>query len=155
SFAEGIRKLAAVGCQVVVDDLGYFDQPFFQDGIVAQAVNEVTAAGVVYASAAGNDGDLSYEADFTDADASSSTDLHDFDSGGGVDTKQRITTPAGYTNRIILQWDDPFYTTSGVTHNFDVKIYNSSGSLVASAVTNNVSTQQPYEIVSWNSTGNG
>ncbi|MFO0878188.1 MAG: tandem-95 repeat protein [Gemmataceae bacterium] len=159
SFASGIRALAAIGSQVIVDDLGYFDQPFFQDGIVAQAVNDVTAGGIVYVSAAGNDADLGYQSTFRDADPGSSTDLHDFDPGTGVDTRQRISTPAGYYNILILQWDDPFYTTAGVTHDFNVKIYDESGALVASQIsggsTNNLSTQQPLEIVQWVSKGSG
>ena len=41
--------------------MGYFDEPFFQDGFVAQAVDAVEAQGVAYFSAAGNDGNLSYQ----------------------------------------------------------------------------------------------
>ena len=60
-FASGIGKLAAAGAKVIADDIGYFDEPFFQDGIVAQAIDAVEAQGVAYFSAAGNDGTLSYE----------------------------------------------------------------------------------------------
>lgn len=54
-FAANIRALAAAGARVITDDVGYFEEPFFQDGPVAQAVNEVVAEGVSYFSAAGND----------------------------------------------------------------------------------------------------
>ena len=40
---------------MIVDDVAYFEEPFFQDGPVAVAVDEVVAAGVSYFSAAGND----------------------------------------------------------------------------------------------------
>ena len=40
---------------MIADDVVYFEEPFFQDGPVAVAVNEVAAAGVSYFSAAGND----------------------------------------------------------------------------------------------------
>jgi Subtilase family len=55
AFAANIRALASAGAKVIADDVTYFEEPFFQDGPVAQAVNEVTAGGVSYFSAAGND----------------------------------------------------------------------------------------------------
>ena len=55
AFAANIRALAAGGAKVIADDVSYFEEPFFQDGPVATAVNEVAAAGVSYFSAAGND----------------------------------------------------------------------------------------------------
>src|ERR1700722_16873778 len=66
-FANGIVKLAAsvasggAGATVIADDVGYFDEPFFQDGIVAQAIDAVEAQGGAYFSAAGNDGTLAYD----------------------------------------------------------------------------------------------
>ena len=38
SFANNIRDLAAAGADVITDDVIYFDEPFFQDGIIANAV---------------------------------------------------------------------------------------------------------------------
>ena len=53
-FAEGIRELARdFGADVIVDDVLYFDEPFFQDGPIARAVDAVHDQGVVYVSAAG------------------------------------------------------------------------------------------------------
>ena len=42
------------GAKLIVDDVIYFEEPFFQDGPIAAAVNEVSAAGVYYFSSAGN-----------------------------------------------------------------------------------------------------
>ena len=151
SFAQGIRELAAAGASVICDDVWYYAEPFFQDGIIAQAVNDVTASGVTYVSAAGNDADRSYEATFTDAGGG----FHDFDPSGAVDTRQQVTVPAGYGVTLILQWDDPFYTTAGVTHDFNVRVYDAAGTKVVEGVTNNISTQQPLEAVSWTSSGTG
>lgn len=54
-FANNIRALADAGCDVIVDDIGYLTEPMFSDGIVARAVDEVTARGKAYFSAAGNE----------------------------------------------------------------------------------------------------
>ena len=64
SFAQGIIDLADAGAKVIIDDVLYFAEPMFQDGIVAQAVDLVKARGVSYFSAAGNDGRQSYESPF-------------------------------------------------------------------------------------------
>ena len=45
SFAQNILDLRAVGCDIIVDDVGYFDESPFQDAVIAQAVNSVTASG--------------------------------------------------------------------------------------------------------------
>jgi hypothetical protein len=55
SFAENIGKLAKAGATVIADDVFYTEEPFFQDGPVAVAVNEVVKGGASYFSAAGND----------------------------------------------------------------------------------------------------
>src|SRR6266404_8443927 len=39
---------------VVCDDVSYLDEPMFQDGIIAQGVNDVVAAGATYCSSAAN-----------------------------------------------------------------------------------------------------
>ena len=64
-FANGILALAAAGCKVIADDVSYFDEPFFQNGVVAQAIQTVEAEGVTYVSAAGNDASNGYQAAWT------------------------------------------------------------------------------------------
>jgi hypothetical protein len=68
SFAANIRALRtnpACNADVIVDDVFYYDEPYFSDGQVAQAVNDVatstTLAGkkVSYFSSAGNQGQAS------------------------------------------------------------------------------------------------
>lgn len=67
-FANNIRALAGLvgftypnatqqgfAADVICDDVSYPDEPFFNDGIIANAIDDVASAGVSYFSSAGND----------------------------------------------------------------------------------------------------
>jgi subtilisin family serine protease len=120
NFANGIVDLAAAGAKVEVDDTGYYDEPFYQDGLLAQAVNTVEAQGVAYFSSAGNDGTTSYEntapsfATLSSSGQTAGQYLLNFDtSGASVSTSLPITIPALYPGEyvaIVVQWDQPFVT---------------------------------------------
>lgn len=56
SFAQNIRVLANQGCKVIIDDVTNFEESPFQDGPIAQAVNDVSARGVLFFSSARNSG---------------------------------------------------------------------------------------------------
>ncbi len=86
-FANGIVALAAAGAKVIADDVGYFDEPFFQPSLVEQAIDQVNGQGVAYFVAAGNDGQLSYDnaaPSFTST--SGNETLLNFDSSGNTNT---------------------------------------------------------------------
>ena len=61
AFARNIERLAepvaagGAGAKVIVDDIGYLSEPFYQDGPVAVAIQKVTENGVTYLTAAGNE----------------------------------------------------------------------------------------------------
>ena len=115
NFAQGIVDLADAGATVIIDDIIYFAEPMFQDGIIAQAIDQVKARGVSYFSAAGNDGRKSYESPFRGSGLFfGSSEVHDFDPGPGVDLCQQITLPVGQGLASIFQWDQPFFSVSGV-----------------------------------------
>ena len=77
-FANNIVKLRTdANCDIIDDDLGYYDEPVFSDGIVSQAVDQVVTSTtlpgkkVIYTSSAGNDGNNGYRSAYrglTDAD---------------------------------------------------------------------------------------
>src|SRR4051794_440157 len=159
SFADNIRALANAGAKVIVDDVTYFDEPVYQDGPVAAAVNDVTAAGVTYFSAAGNDNIIrsgrnvsSWEAPaFRNAGScpsgvpSYASQCMDFNAGSGVDTTRTISIGAGRTLSIELQWAQPWF---GVSTDIDLYVRNSSGGLITkSENANAANTQKPFEIV--------
>ena len=65
TFANHIDSLRTVaGANVIVDDVIYYFEPMFQDGVIAQAVDTVVAAGVAYFSSAGNQARKSYESEW-------------------------------------------------------------------------------------------
>ncbi|OUJ72905.1 PKD domain-containing protein [Hymenobacter crusticola] len=160
-FATQIRRLAdpSLGnCKILVDDVSYFEEPMFQDGVIAQAVEEVTAQrGVVYFSSAGNTGSNSSEyitPGFVAATATS-TGVLNFNPSGAVDTLQRFTIPRGQTFTMALQWSDPFYTTNGVKTDLDIYLKREDGTIVASSVDNNLGIQTPSELISYTNSSTG
>ncbi|WP_310517252.1 fibronectin type III domain-containing protein [Agromyces aerolatus] len=53
-MAESIIQLAEAGADIIVDDLGYASETYFQQGLISVAINEVRAQGVAYYTSAGN-----------------------------------------------------------------------------------------------------
>ena len=147
-FAQGIIDLANAGADVIVDDVFYFAEPMFQDGIIAQAVDEaVEDLGSVYFSSAGNSGNRSYEANYDSSGQTFPTpfgftlnDLHDFDSGPGVDTSLDFTLPSGGSITLALQWDQPFASAggAGATTDIDILITDATGTIVALSADGNI-----------------
>lgn len=147
SFASNIIALKDHGARVIVEDIFYFYEPMFQDGIIAQAVDAVVAQGVAFFSAAGNDGRSSYEsvfrpgATFANGAFSSAPNephffggvAHNFAPSGPADHLQRITIPPGQTLIITFQWDSPFFSASGppgTLNDLDVYLFNAAGTQV-------------------------
>jgi hypothetical protein len=116
NFAQGILDLAAAGSTVIVDDVLILTEPMFQDGVIAQAVDQVNAAGVPYFSSAGNSARQSYEAPFRRSGifvniGYGPQEFHDFDPGPGVDIFQACDFNG--ESPFSLQWNQPFFSVSG------------------------------------------
>ena len=103
------QAFGGAGADIIVDDLGFFDQPFFEDGPIAQAVENVASTGTIYVSAAGNSGQKHYEGNYAVG-----TDF--FHNYGGGDITMSVTVAGGGTMRIFMQWNDPF-GASGIDYN--------------------------------------
>jgi len=151
-FAIGIIELQEeAGATVIVDDVQYFAEPMFQDGMIARAVDFVKEGGAAYFSSAGNSGRDSYEDLFRPSGEAPVFfgEPHDFDSGADTDTFQSITIPEGTEIYIVLQWDSPFYSVSPPGSRNDVDIFltnDPATTVVAYSIDNNIGSD-PVEIL--------
>lgn len=166
SFAKNIEKLATAGAKVIADDVFYLEEPFFQDGPVAVAVNKVVGGGATYLSAAGNDNIsdsegheiASWEApEFRDSGAcpaevkaisgAKTTHCLDFNPGSQTDRTFGIKVAPGGILTVDLQWDEPW---NGVETDLDAYLLDANGRLIAASGENNIGiSQKPLEIVQW------
>jgi uncharacterized repeat protein (TIGR01451 family) len=63
SMSQAVTALSNVGAKVITDDLGFDDEPFFEPGIIDDAIGTAVSNGAIYLGAAGNAGnDGFYEA---------------------------------------------------------------------------------------------
>src|SRR5581483_11737197 len=154
SFADNIVTLRELyHCDIIIDDVGYFDEPVFQDGIVAQAVNKITSEGALYFSAAGNEGSVAkntagvWEGDFNDAGSNLTipgfSDLgtvHNF----GTEAAPVLGDPVTETGfACTLNWADPQGASS---NDYDLFLMDSDLTFVKEASTNlQNGTQNPFE----------
>ncbi|WP_028650704.1 S8 family serine peptidase [Nocardioides halotolerans] len=134
--ATSINNLVAAGVKIIADDIFYLDEPMFQDGQVAQAVDAAKAAGVSYFASAGNRAKQSWEGTMgAGAD-------NDFDPSAAIDTVQTLGTFVGSSPYVSLQWAEPW---GAATTNLSLDWYV-DGSLVASGDDNNIVTGLPNEV---------
>jgi hypothetical protein len=163
SFAQNIRDLRTAGCDIILDDVGYFVESPFQDGqgamvvspnnagLATQAVNDVVASGALYFSSAANSGNFNdgtsgtWEGDFADGGTLGLVPggkVHDFDPGTAISQFNSISGDGILTN---VHWSDPL----GASNNdYDLFILTPDGTSVIGSSTNiQNGTQDPYEAV--------
>lgn len=145
-FNRAIDALADAGCTVIVDDIGWLEEPFFEDGIVAAHVRDVVRdRGVLFVSAAGNDADLHYQGQFRDGGGG----WNDFSSGTDPSRKRLyVSLPPGSAVDVVLQWSEPFGAASS---NYDLSLYDTadlSTPLATDALVQD-GDGDPIEILTW------
>lgn len=174
SMAASIRNLRTSSqalCDIIVDDIGFSDEPFFSDGILSQAVDDVVTSNslagkkVMYFSASGNADNHSYAADaniISTPTGSGNIKLsqvpaslyaggfQNFNPSGTAAIVMSVTTDSD-PGELVLQWDDPF-NTGRVTTDYNLLVFNSAGNYLSSISSkdNNFATDQPVEIVDLN-----
>lgn len=146
-FAENILALRSqFHADIIADDVIYFDEPMYSDGILAQAVNLVSQAGAAYFSSASNNGLEAFEDTYRPISFKKAQDLvasghgnvkleqipkelrpktiHNFNARGDASISTRITV-AGLAE-VDFQWDEPF-NLGLVKTDYNVYIFDKDG----------------------------
>jgi hypothetical protein len=164
SFATNIVTLKnTYGCDILVDDFSYVNEGAFQDGVIAQAVNTVKAAGALFFSSAGDSGRLSagtsgtWEGDFLDSlttihvptdpdwpDLWDGLPIHSWNglTGGSAANSNPLTADADSV--ITLKWSDP---QGGAITDYDLFLFDSGLTTIydLSYSDQTIPGQDPYE----------
>jgi subtilisin family serine protease len=138
-MVEAVRCLTAAGADVIVDDLGFFGEPYFEDGPVAAAVRDAVEAGVSYHSSPGNEAEEHLEQDYFDL----GNTIHDFAAGGGDNTNS-VVIPARGALTCVLQWNDPF---RGSGNDYDLFLLEENFNPIVFSVNPQLGRGNPFEIV--------
>ncbi len=164
AMADEIRQLGLAGADITTDDIGYLTEPMFQDGLIAQAIDENrTSLGVVHFTSAGNSNVIidgknvaSYEAlafrpTACPADVPAyETACHDVDGSDGVDSGAGLTLIDGGSIILALGWSEPMY---GVTTDLDLYLVDTvTGNVVAGSEFDNAATMRAGEYLTFQNT---
>jgi subtilisin-like proprotein convertase family protein len=154
SFADNIRALRFdAGCDVIADDVVYYNESPFQDGPIAQSVNAVTADGALYFSSAGNEGNTldgtsaNYENDFRGAGRSVGKfagEAHDFDPGPAVQVFEPISDDSSASVVTTLHWADPL---GAAADDYDLYLFDATGTVVSFSQDVQDGDDDPYEVL--------
>ena len=167
-FATNIQALRKAGCDIIIDDVGWGQESPFQigqatsvkstsnGGVIADAVNTVSASGVLYFAFQGNAGNAdsgtsgTWEGDFCDAGGTFTYnktvwgELHSFGSSS--------LNTVNNASEINLFWSDPLGQSS---NDYDFFVLDSSNNVISKSTNVQNGTQDPYEGGNFTSIPNG
>lgn len=156
-FAAGITALQQAGCTIIVDDVAYLDEPFFQDGgLVQAAVERAVAAGVSYFTAASNEGRDFVQQGFAGMRATlpglpPGATMQNFGAGKAARPWLDLTVPTGGQLLLDLQWDQPFASIGhghASANSLGLALYDTAGHMLAAASAN-VAGGNPVQVLSF------
>ncbi|KTS91750.1 hypothetical protein NS183_03050 [Microbacterium testaceum] len=131
-MAKGIVALADAGATVIVDDIGWSEEPLYQQGWISTAITQVQSRGVAYYTAAGNGSEIGAKGTesaglqingwrtpayrpmdcpswVTPPEGMTSYDCLDFDPSAAQDATDTATFPEDGVPSIVAQWGDPLF----------------------------------------------
>ena len=152
-FANNIIALANAGAKVIVDDVGYFAELAYQEGPIAQAIDQVAASGVSYFSSAGNDANGNKVTGYEGLWSNGAT----YTGGSETTTLMRFATGQDYLpvtiqggEVLVVQWANPGASAggAGATADVDVFLTNQAGTTIRASGTSNNLGADPVEVIS-------
>ncbi len=141
AFINAVNDLAAAGAQVIVDDLGFYADGYFEDDLIAQN-DRTVGASALRVSAAGNDRRAHYQATFNPGpfDAQVPGTRHNF---GGGDTLMSFSVRGQTSATLFLQWADPL---GAAGNDYDLCV-RQNGVLVACSADAQDGNDDPLEVL--------
>jgi len=178
TFSNNILALRSqFGADVIVDDVFYFAEPFYSDGLLSQTVDAVVDQGAAYFASAGNNGLEAYETTFSRVSVKEAQKLvaegkenirldqvtaaghpfesfHDFNEGHGP-AKITMRLDSFINNVISFQWDEPF-DLGKVKTDYNIYLFDLDGNYLDPldpnfpgfyTLDNNLDTDEPLELL--------
>jgi hypothetical protein len=101
-FIYAVESLIDAGARIIVDDVGFLQVPYFEDGYTAKNLNRILDEHpeVIIVSAAGNNAEIHYQGRFSN----DGMGYHSFDMVRGIP----IAIQPGGIFSAFLQWDDMY-----------------------------------------------
>jgi uncharacterized protein YjdB/fibronectin type 3 domain-containing protein len=111
-FIGAINNLVAAGVDIIIDDIVYLDEPFFEDSNIAKHINQlVTSTGILYISSAGNFAQSHVQSTYRPVLRNSIYE-HDFSTSESGVQRMPILVPARSSVVVMLQWNEPFQNSA-------------------------------------------
>ncbi len=162
SMAQSINNLVSAGSNIVTDDVGFGDEPFFNDGVISQAAEGViTNNGTFYTSAAGNDANHGYLANWNPTSTTVGGVSGDFQTFSNGSQLQTFSLAQGDSVSLSFQWDSAFLEGGGtgnfaVPNDLQVLVTDSSGNALSTPQVFNsqgTNTNEAYQDVEFTNDG--
>ena len=163
-FADGIKALSDIGCQVIVDDVTHFNSPIYNEGRIALSIDDVVFNdGRFYCGAAGNQANNGFRGIWNSSTATIGTGAGTvtgtfMDFGGSPYQNVNITSKSSLT--FTIKWDSAYLEGGSSLANFQVGnsvfaylVDLTTNTVVASGTADNLTTDMAYQRIDYTNSG--